>query len=71
MPVDFPNMDSLKKRAKMWGFREPNVDESEPDYRIELSGYVRPSDRIESLEILFGAGWDKWTDAQKALALCI
>lgn len=69
MPMDFPNMDCLKRTAKIHQFRQPNESESEQDYRELLANHVMPRDRIESFEIRFSVGWDKWTTEQKGLSL--
>jgi len=65
MPMDFPDMDSLKRRASVHGFREPKQNESENEYRQELADFVKPIDQIESMEIRAGRGWDKWSEQQQ------
>ena len=67
MPIDFPDYDSLKFCAQVHKFRQPNEGETEQSYREALHVHVKPIDRIESFEILFGVGWDKWTDTQKQI----
>ncbi len=69
MPMDFPDMDSLIETGKVFKFRPVNLGESEFTYRMALAMHVRPIDKIESFEIEFGVGWDKWTDKQKQLSL--
>lgn len=69
MPMDFPTMESLKRTAEVHQFRQPNEGESEKDFRQSLHEHVKPVDRIESFEILFGVGWDKWTREQKKQSL--
>lgn len=69
MPMDFPDMNSLKRTAEIFKFRQPNDKEIEEEYRKALANHVLPLDRIESFEILFRVGWDKWDDAQKKQAL--
>lgn len=69
MPMDFKDYGSLKAAAKIHKFRQPMEDELEEDYRQELSNHVMKVDKIEACEILFGVGWDKWTDQQKRLSL--
>lgn len=64
MPMDFPNMDSLKKAAKVHGFRQPNNDEAEEEYRTSVADHVAPIDKVESYEIRFKVGWDKWSEDQ-------
>lgn len=61
MPMDFPDMDSLKSCAKCHDFRPPFVDESEDDYRALLANHVEPRDYIESLEIRNKVGLDKFS----------
>lgn len=63
--MDFPDLNSLKGAAKVHQFREINEDESEDDYREALADHVRPRDQIESDEIRYKVGWDRWTEAQK------
>lgn len=65
MPMNFPDMNSLIKTAKIHKFRELHTEESEEDFRKSLALHVYPIDRIESFEILFKVGWDQWTDDQK------
>lgn len=64
MPMDFPNMDSLKRAAEVHKFRQPNEGETEQQYRTALADYVRPIDFIESQEIRTSKGWDQWNDAE-------
>jgi hypothetical protein len=69
MPMDFPDFDSLIRAAEVHKFRMPNLDEPMSYYREKLHKHVLPIDRIEAFEILFGVGWDKWTDEQKKQSL--
>ena len=69
MPRSFPDIRSLEYAAKVHKFRSINDNESEDQYRKELSDHVNPIDRIESFEILFKVGWDEWTDDQKRQSL--
>lgn len=62
MPMAFPDMDSLKSAAKVHGFRQPNEDEPETEYRTELAKHVEPIDFIESCEIRTSKGWDKFSE---------
>ncbi len=64
MPMDFPDMKSLKQNAEMHGFRKPNKNESEDEYRTALADHVQPIDFVESLEIRNKVGWDKFSTAQ-------
>ena len=64
MPMDFPDMRSLKMAAKVHKFREPDLEETEEDYREALANHVGPRDRIEAEEIRNRVGWDKFTDEQ-------
>lgn len=69
MPMDFKDMPSLEYAAKVHKFREPKENESEEEFRFALHNHVNLIDRIESFEILFGVGWNRWTDEQKQKAL--
>ena len=64
MPMDFPDLKSLKFCAKAHKFRKINDGESEDDYRNALANHVAPRDFIESEEIRNKVGWDQWTDGQ-------
>lgn len=64
MPMDFPDLKSLRMAAKIHQFRIVNYGESEDDYRNALADHVAPRDIIESQEIRNKAGWDQWTDDQ-------
>ncbi len=65
MPMNFPDLRSLKNAAKMWKFREIKKGELEEDYRRALADYVASKDFIESEEIRNKVGWDQWNDIQK------
>jgi len=65
MPMDFPDMESLRLAARVHGFRITNNSESEADYREALADHVAQSDLIESQEIRNGVGWGKWTGEQE------
>lgn len=64
MPMDFPDMNSLKECAKCHKFRQPNKGETEAEYRTALADHVQPRDYIESLEIRNKVGWDNFSSAQ-------
>lgn len=64
MPMDFPDMNSLKKAAELWKFRKPADGETEDAYRIALADHVQPRDYVESLEIRNKVGWDQFTQEQ-------
>lgn len=64
MPMDFPDLNSLKRCAECHGFRQPDNGESEDQYRAALADHVEPRDFIESLEIRNKVGWSKWTEDQ-------
>lgn len=66
MPMDFPDMESLKRAAEIHDFRQPNDGETEIAFRLALASHVRPRDFIESEEIRSGKGWDKFTDEDNA-----
>ena len=59
MPMDFPDFDSLKLRAEQRGFRQPNADETESEFRSAFSEWMREIDKVEAFEIQCGCGWDK------------
>lgn len=61
MPMSFPDMDSLKRRATARNFRQPHEGESEQDFRSSFSTFMRSVDMVESMEISAGSGWDKWS----------
>lgn len=64
MPMDFPDMNSLKRAAGLWKFRQPNDGESESDYRFSLANFVESQDYVESLEIRNKVGWDRFSEDQ-------
>lgn len=64
MPMNFPDLKSLKSCARVHDFRDINGDESDDDYRNVLADHVAPIDFIESQEIRTKVGWDRWTDDQ-------
>jgi len=65
MPMSFPDMDSLVRAAGRHGFRSPNIEESEDDFRESLAVHVAPIDMVESMEIRAKVGWDQWGSIQK------
>lgn len=65
MPMNFPDMDSLKRAAEVWKFRDPRDGETEAEFRDALADHVAPKDLIESQEIRTGKGWDRWSEADK------
>jgi hypothetical protein len=69
MPMDFPDMDSLKRCAECHEFRPPNKDETEEHYRLELANHVQSRDFVESLEIRNKVGWDRFSPDQITNAL--
>lgn len=64
MPMDFPDMASLKRAAEVWKFRQPNENEQEDDYRRELADFVAPHDLVESEEIRNKVGWNRFSESQ-------
>ncbi len=62
MPMDFPDMNSLKAAARIHGFRIINNYESEDEYREALADHVKSIDFLESLEIRDKVGWDKFIE---------
>lgn len=69
MPMDFPDFESLKRAAKAHNFRQPAIDELEPDYRRALAAHVLLRDRMESIEIRTGKGWDHWGPLEQRMFL--
>ncbi|KKL89404.1 hypothetical protein LCGC14_1915070 [marine sediment metagenome] len=65
MPMDFPDLKSLIQAAEIHDFRKINKEEWEDDFREALVDHVESRDYIESGEIRYKVGWDKWTEAQK------
>ena len=65
MPMSFPDMKSLEQAAKVHGFRQPEENETEPQFRKELADHVSQIDIVESMEIRSSRGWDEWTDDDK------
>ncbi|ARB86017.1 MULTISPECIES: hypothetical protein [Yersinia] len=58
MPMSFPNLESLKRRAKMRNFRQPLENEPEEVYREKFADFMVNIDRVESSEIRSKLGWD-------------
>lgn len=65
MPMDFPDMNSLKRCADVWNFRQPSEGETEDSFRSALADFVQPKDMVESCEIRNKMGWDRFNDEQK------
>lgn len=65
MPMDFPDMKSLKWCAKAHKFRMPEDNETEGEYREKLAQHVESRDRIEAEEIRNKVGWSRFTGEQK------
>lgn len=64
MPMDFPDMQSLKTHAGMVKFRAPHEGETEEEFREALAKHVEPMDFLEAQEIRNKVGWDQFTDTQ-------
>lgn len=64
MPMDFPDMQSLRSHAEIWKFRLPRDDEPEAEYRAAFADFVEPHDFVEAQEIRNKVGWDKFSEAQ-------
>lgn len=64
MPMDFPDMASLKSAAEVHKFRMPHEGEAEDDYRTALADHVESIDFVESCEIRNKVGWDKFSERQ-------
>lgn len=69
MPMDFPDLNSLKRAAQVHRFRQPYEDETEVRYRTALADHVQGIDFVESCEIRNGVGWDKFNDKQNTAML--
>lgn len=69
MPMNFPDIESLKRAAEVHNFRQPNDGELEENYRIELATHVDVIDMVEANEIRYKVGWDQWTEGQQAGAM--
>lgn len=69
MPMDFPNLQSLKDRAKSRNFRNCKDGETEDMYRQAFAKYMDSIDMVEANEIRNKVGWDKWTKGQKLVSL--
>ena len=67
MPMSFPDIESLKQRAKVREFRQPEEGESEESFREALASHVGEVDIIESMEIRNKVGWDQWDDQPNVL----
>ena len=65
MPMSFPDIESLKSRADQRGFRQPNEDELESQFRKEFSDFMESVDLVESMEIRTSRGWDEFNEKQK------
>jgi len=60
MPMDFPDMNSLKRAAELHKFREPLKNETEDAFRAALADHVQPINLIESIEIRSKVGWNQF-----------
>lgn len=69
MPMNFPDLDSLKHRAAIQKFRQPNDGENEAQYRQAFAEYMEPIDFVEAQEIRNKVGWDRFTDKQNVKML--
>ena len=65
MPMSFPDMESLKRRAKQRSFRQPHEGETEADYREAFACHMHDVDKVEAMEIRSGKGWDQMSDAAR------
>jgi hypothetical protein len=65
MPMSFPDMESLKRRAEQRGFRQPNENELEFQFRKEFADFMENIDMVESMEIRTSKGWDEFNERQK------
>lgn len=53
MPMYFLDYQSLIEAARVHGFRRPDPDEPEEEYRWKLADYVTSIDYVESMEIRY------------------
>lgn len=66
--MTFPDYDSLKMAAQCHGFRDPQPNEQEDQYRAALADYVEETGYdgkghvIEAMEIRTGRGWDDFSE---------
>lgn len=60
MPMDFPDFESLRMRAKDRNFRQPLDGETEQQYRDAFAIFMADIDLVESMEISAKVGWDLW-----------
>lgn len=70
MPMDFPDMESLRDAAKVWNFPQPHKGISEDEYRSRLATHVARTDEVEAHEIRTGLGWNWWTIPGVAPKFC-
>ena len=63
--MSWPDMESLQLAAEVYKFRAPNKDETEEDYRNDLSMHVGASCAISGHEIRTKKGWNEWSDDEK------
>ena len=64
MPMDFPDLNSLIRAARIHRFRGIEEGETEDQYRSALADHVGEIDYVESLEIRNKVGWNKFSDEQ-------
>jgi hypothetical protein len=65
MPMNFPDYESIQHAARVHGFRLPQENEREEDFRQALADHVEAIDLIESMEIRTKHGWDQMTPAEE------
>jgi len=65
MPMCFPDIESLKRRSEQRGFRQPNENELESQFRKEFADFMENIDLVESMEIRTSRGWDEFNERQK------
>ena len=65
MPMSFPDMESLKRRSEQRGFRQPDENESESQFRKEFADFMENIDLVESMEIRTSRGWDEFNERQQ------
>lgn len=69
MPMNFPDFQSLKGRAKQRNFRPPTENETEEQYRKFFAEFMDCFDTVEANEIRNKVGWDQWNKNQRVETL--
>lgn len=64
MPMDFPDLNTLRRFYDAPGAVPYRAGESEADYRERCARHAETvyGDPVEAMEIRSGKGWDRWDD---------